>query len=172
MPGDRARIPDPDALIGRLRPARRSDAPALLALKRQAYGKYVPRIDAEPQPMVADYALMIEDHAIWLIDHPDGAGLLAGLVLRAEHDELVVWSVAVAPAAQRQGLGGRLLAFAEAEARRAGLRQLRLFTNEMFTENLALYRRLGYHETGREDYRGRVLVHLHKPLDEPLPKLG
>jgi hypothetical protein len=42
----------------------------------------------------------------------------------------------------------------------------------MFTENLALYRRLGYHETGREDYRGRVLVHLHKPLDEPLPKLG
>ena len=49
MPSDRALIPDPDALIGRLRPARWSDAPALLALKRQAYGKYVPRIDAEPQ---------------------------------------------------------------------------------------------------------------------------
>jgi hypothetical protein len=42
----------------------------------------------------------------------------------------------------------------------------------MFTENLAPYRRLGYHETGREDYRGRVLVYLRKPLDDRLPKLG
>ena len=84
-------------------------------------------------------AVMIEDHVIWLIDHPDGAGLVAALVLRAEDDALLVWSVAVAPAAQGQGLGGRLLAFAEAEARRAGLRHLRLFTNaDVHREHRAL----------------------------------
>ena len=130
------------ALIGRLRRARRSDAPALLALKRRAYGKCVARIGAAPQPMAADYAALIEDHANWLIDDPGGAGLLAALVLRAEEDALVLWSVAVAPAAQGQDLGRRLLAFAEAEVPRAGRRRLRLFSNERFTENLALYRRL------------------------------
>ena len=93
--------------------------------------------------MAADYAALIEDHANWLIDDPGGAGLLAALVLRAEEDALVLWSVAVAPAAQGQDLGRRLLAFAEAEVPRAGRRRLRLFTNERFTENLALYRRLG-----------------------------
>lgn len=49
----------------------------------------------------------------------------------------------MAPAAQGQGLGRRLLAFAEAEVPRAGRRRLRLFSNERFTENLALDRRLG-----------------------------
>ncbi len=77
---------------------------------------------------------------------------------------LLVWSVAVAPAAQGQGLGRALLAFAEAEARRRSCLTIRLFTNERFTEALALYRRLGYRETRREAYHGRTLVHLQKAL--------
>ncbi len=138
---------------------------ALTDLKRRAYAILAARIGAEPQPMVADYAAMLADHDVWLIDRPDGAGLLAALVLRQEPGCLLVWSVAVAPEAQGQGLGRALLAFAEAEAGRRGCSTIRLFTNERFTENLALYRRLGYRETGREAYRGRTLIHLQKLLD-------
>ena len=165
--GDRSdRLPaaDPGALIERLRRAGPGDVAALTDLKRRAYAKYVARIGAEPQPMVADYAAMLDDHDLWLIDRPDGPGLLAALVLRPEPASLLVWSIAVAPDAQGRGLGRALLAFAEAEAARQGCPAIRLFTNERFTENLALYRKLGYRETGRETYHGRTLVHLQKSL--------
>ena len=143
---------------------------ALTDLKRRAYAKHVARIGAEPQPMVANYAAMLDDHDVWLIDRPDGADLLAALVLRPEPACLLIWSVAVAPEAQGQGLGRALLAFAEAEARRRRSLAVRLFTNERFTENLALYRRLGYRETGRETYHGRALVHLRKSLGGGWPE--
>lgn len=162
--GDRLPVGDPDAQIARLRRADPGDVAALTDLKRRAYASYVARIGAEPQPMVADYAAMLDDHDVWLLDRPDGAGLLAALVLRPEPACLLVWSVAVAPAAQGQGLGRALLAFAEAEARRRSCLTIRLFTNERFTEALALYRRLGYRETRREAYHGRTLVHLQKAL--------
>jgi GNAT superfamily N-acetyltransferase len=151
--------------IGRLRRAGLGDVAALTELKRRAYAGYLARIGAEPQPMVADYDAMLADHDLWVLDRPEGAGLLAALVLRRKPGCLLVWSVAVAPEVRRRGLGRAPLGFAETEARRLGCRSVRLFTNQHFTENLALYRRLGYLETGREVYRGRTLVHLHKPLD-------
>ena len=113
---------------------------------------------------------MLDGHDVWLIDRPDGAGLLAALVLRPEPGCLLIWSVAVAPEAQGQGLGRALVAFAEAEARRRRCLAVRLFTNERFTENLTLYRRLGYRETGREAYHGRTLAHLQKSLDGIRPE--
>lgn len=162
---DRPAIGDPAALIKRLRRAGADDVAALTELKRRAYARHVARIGAEPQPMRADYAAMLADHHVWLIDGPEPGGPLAALVLRAEPGCLLIWSVAVAPGAQGQGLGRALLAFAEAEARRQGCGAIRLFTNERLVENLAFYRRLGYRETRREAYHGRTLVHLHKPLD-------
>jgi ribosomal protein S18 acetylase RimI-like enzyme len=44
------------------------------------------------------------------------------------------------------GLGGRLLAALEAEARKFGLGTLRLETNRSLVEAQALYRRAGYRE--------------------------
>ena len=71
------------------------------------------------------------------------------LVLRPAAGHLLVWSVAVDPAFQGKGVGRRLLAFAEEEARRRGLAEVRLFTNELMTENIDFYRRLGFEETER-----------------------
>lgn len=102
MPDSRCdQVEDPAASITRLRRAGLSDVAALTDLKRRAYAKYVARIGAEPQPMVADYALMLEGHDVWLLDRADGSGLLAALVLRQEPGCLLVWSVASPTTAAR-----------------------------------------------------------------------
>jgi ribosomal protein S18 acetylase RimI-like enzyme len=60
-------------------------------------------------------------------------------------------------------MGGRaLVAFAEAEARRRGYAQLRLYTHVLMTENLALYRRLGFEESGRITEKGYERVYMAK----------
>jgi hypothetical protein len=59
----------------------------------------------------------------------------------------------------------RLMAFAETRARELQRPELRLFTNARMEGNIALYRRLGYSETRREDLADRVLVHMSKAVD-------
>ena len=51
-----------------------------------------------------------------------------------------------APSARGQGVARRVLQMLEAEARRFGLKTLRLETNRTLTEAQALYRREGYRE--------------------------
>ncbi len=146
-----------------LRKAAPDDAPAVAALTDLAYAKYIPRIGRKPQPMTADYRQMAAEHPIWLL-FLDGqlAGLLA---LEVEPETLLIYRVAVRPDLQGQGLGHRLLRLAEDEARQAGLDKIRLYTNEHFLENIALYLRAGYIEVRREPYLGTHLVHMEKRLE-------
>ena len=145
-----------------LRRARTEDAPAVTALVRSAYGKYVARISREPKPMTADYHAAIVTHQLWVLEEADA--LVAVLELIPSADHMLIENVAVEPARQGRGIGRRLMAFAEAEARRQGLSEMRLYTNDHFTENLALYARLGYRETDREPLKGTALVHMAKRL--------
>jgi ribosomal protein S18 acetylase RimI-like enzyme len=46
--------------------------------------------------------------------------------------------------------GEKLMAFAEHEARRLELATITLYTNERMTENIEIYKRLGYIETERK----------------------
>ena len=75
-------------------------------------------------------------------------------------DHLFVDSVAVLPDCRGRGLRTLLLAFAEHEAARLGLRSVRLFTKQMMADNFSFYRHRGYCETGRCDDDGvpRVLL--------------
>jgi ribosomal protein S18 acetylase RimI-like enzyme len=57
-----------------------------------------------------------------------------------------------------------LLAFAEEEARRCGLPEIRLYTNEAMTENIAYYPRRGYTETHRARDEGFSRVFFRKAL--------
>jgi hypothetical protein len=53
------------------------------------------------------------------------------------------------------------------EARRAGHREIRLYTNDRTARNLALYRSCGFVESGRRAHPtrpGMTLVDLAKPL--------
>jgi len=140
-----------------------ADGPALNALARAAYAVYVPLIGREPQPMAADWRALLDRYEIWLAEEADGT-LAASLALEVLADHLLIWSVAVAPARQGEGLGQGLLRFAETRARDLAKEELRLYTNAKMARNIALYRGCGYAETRREILPDRVIVHMRKSL--------
>jgi len=114
--------------------------------------------------MTADHARMIADDLVWLLRRDgDPVGVLE---LVREPECLLIYSVAIRPGFQAQGLGRCLLDWAERQAADGGYRRLRLYTNALMTSNIALYRGLGYEETAREPYLGSTLVHMSKPLDD------
>ncbi len=93
-------------------------------------------------------------------------GEVVGLLVLAISDEgMFVDNVAVAPDAQGGGVGRALLERAEAEALGAGFAAIHLYTHELMSENLALYRRIGYHEYDRRRHGDATLVYMRKPLE-------
>ena len=115
--------------------------------------------------MLADYRALIAAGRVHLLASADA--VLGVLVSEPRPDHLFVDVVAVQPAAQRQGIGRRLMGFAEQEARRRGLAEVRLYTHEVMHGALALYRALDYEETGRrlEDGYARVYLRAFLPGD-------
>src|SRR5690349_8794181 len=126
-----------------IRPSRTEDVDAISRLVRDAYGHYVTRLGKPPGPMLDDYARRVADGQAWVLE---SGGTLTGLVVLEETGDgaLLLDNVAVAPGAQGKGFGRVLIAFAEAEAGRRGHGEVRLYTNVMMTENLALYGRLRF----------------------------
>jgi ribosomal protein S18 acetylase RimI-like enzyme len=84
--------------------------------------------------------------------------------MRPAEDHLFVDNVAVAPGQQGRGLGRELVAFAEEKAAEHGLPEVRLYTNEKMHENLDIYARLGFEETGRGLDGGYRRVFMRKRL--------
>ncbi|MGC8475373.1 MAG: GNAT family N-acetyltransferase [Acetobacteraceae bacterium] len=146
-----------------LRPARPEDAPAVTALVRAAYARWVPLLGREPAPMTADYPGLIAAGAVSLLE--DSGVLLGVLVLITEPDALMVENVAVAPAAQRRGLGAMLLDEADRVARAAGRDRMRLYTNAAMGANIAYYARRGFVETRRVTEHGLHRVYMERRLD-------
>jgi ribosomal protein S18 acetylase RimI-like enzyme len=137
-----------------------ADLPAIRAVVTAAYGRYLDRMDRPPAPMLADYAAEVESARLWVAGEP-----VTGLIELIEAGgSLHVANVAVHPSAQGTGLGRRLMEFAEEQARRHGLTRLDLYTNEVMTENQAIYARLGYRETARRAENGYRRVYMRKDL--------
>ena len=146
-----------------IRPADVADLARVQAIVDAAYSMYVARIGKPPGPMVDDYAAHVRNHAIWVAC--DNLGEIGGLiVLVPEEDHLLLDNIAVDPAWQGKGVGRLLLDFADAEARRRGYAELRLYTNAMMTENVALYARIGWTETGRAAQAGFDRVFFRKAV--------
>ncbi len=141
-----------------LRPAAPDDAAAVAALTDAAYGKFVPRIGRSPMPMTFDYARVIAEHPIWVIDGTNGPCAVLYLIPRDDH--LMIESIAVHPEVQGRGMGRRLMALAADEARRLGVPEIRLYTNVKMTENIAFYQRLGYQEVERRHKDGFDRVYM------------
>jgi ribosomal protein S18 acetylase RimI-like enzyme len=145
-----------------LHPVRPDEIAMLTCLQRAAYAPWIPVLGLEPLPYRADYAALLADHEAWFAR--DAAGTEIGaLILGFPADHLLIWSVAVSSAAGGRGVGRLLIAFAEAEAMRRHLGEVRLYTNALMARNIALYQRLGYGETHRETMPdGRNVVHMAK----------
>jgi GNAT superfamily N-acetyltransferase len=145
-----------------IRPARQSDRAAVEAVVRAAYSIYIERLGKPPGPMLDDYERRIAENAVHVLE-TDGA-IAAIIVLLPQPGALLLDNIAVSPAWQRRGLGGGLIAFAEAETLRLGFAELRLYTHAAMTENIALYSRLGFAETGRACQAGYHRVFMCKLL--------
>ncbi len=145
-----------------IRPAEAADAPAVAACVTAAYEMYVARIGKPPGPMLDDYAAVIANH--WVFVLSEAGAVIGALVLIRQADGLLLDNVAVHPDHQGRGFGRRLIGFAEAEARRRGYQALDLYTHELMTENIGMYRALGYQETGRRVEHGYPRVYMRKRL--------
>jgi ribosomal protein S18 acetylase RimI-like enzyme len=145
-----------------IRGATDADREAVEAIVAAAYAEYPPRLGVRPMPMDEDYAAVIARGDTW-VDQRDGT-VVGVLVLATEPDGLLIENVAVDPERQGEGVGRGLLARAEAEARARGLAQTRLYTHQKMSENIALYRRLGYVESRRGADSGFPRVYMHKDL--------
>lgn len=147
-----------------IRPARPADAAAVSALVHDAYAHYVARLGRRPAPMDDDYAARIACGQVWVAE---AEGVLVGvLVLVVAADHLLLDNIAVSPAAQGTGLGTRLLEFTEAQARAHDKSEVRLYTNEKMTENIAYYGRHGFRETRRATELGLRRVYFARSLSE------
>jgi GNAT superfamily N-acetyltransferase len=138
-----------------------SDLPQVENIVRTAYRGYIPRIGREPGPMLDDYASLIDQGQVHVLEDIDVVGVL---VLVPEPNTMLLDNIAIAPSAQGRGFGRLLLDFAEQEARRQGFGAIRLYTNALMTENLTLYLRHGYVETHRGQEKGFSRVYMAKQL--------
>ncbi len=143
------------------------DEAAIRDLTREAYAKWVPVIGREPVPMAADYAEALRHHRFDLVF--DGPKLVALIetILHADHH--LIENVAVAPGYQGKRLGRRLIAHVEAAAMAAGVREIKLYTNQKFSSNLSFYAKLGFAVEREDNFKGGIVVHFHKAVPSQNP---
>jgi N-acetylglutamate synthase-like GNAT family acetyltransferase len=143
-----------------IRQATAADLPSIQQVISAAYDKYLNRMDRPPAPLLRDYSPAIESGALWVTGTP-----VIGLIsLNQIEDVLLVENVAVHPAEQGTGVGRRLMEFAEDLARQRQIGRLALYTNEVMTENQAIYEHLGYRPTDRRLEGGYRRVYMEKVL--------
>ena len=133
----------------RIAPARVEDAGELLTLQRAAYVTEAQLYDDLRLPALVQTLaeLRAELAAGGGVVAREGPRLVGAVRLRFDGDVVHVGRLTVAPDRQGEGIGGRLLAAAEAAA---PARRAALFTGHRSEANLRLYRRCGYVEVRRE----------------------
>jgi len=144
------------------RAAAQGDASGAAACVRAAYEHYVARNGLVPMPMRQDYDEVMRDYQVTVVEH--GGEIVAVLALAVTGEGFLLDNIAIAPPHQGKGLGCALLQYAETEARRQGFDSIYLYAQEIMTENITLYRRIGYVEYARRVEFGLSRVYLRKRL--------
>lgn len=152
--------PPPDSIAIRL--AEPGEAIIVRNLVQRAYARWIPVVGRRPAPMDDDYGAHIMAGEVFCLTI-DGI-VTAVVVLIPRPDHLLLDNIAVEPSSAGQGLGRRLVQFAETEAVRRGKAELRLFTHERMLGNIDLYARLGFVETHRASVEGFGRVFMSKAI--------
>ena len=146
----------------KIRMATLEDLASVQSCTRAAYSKYTTAMNREPAPMSADFASQIGLGQVFVaLNNNAFAGYV---VFYPVHDHLHLENIAVTPVQSGKGIGKQLMQFVEQTARNRGLSAVELYTNEAMTENLQMYPRLGYIETGRKQQEGFHRVFFRKFL--------
>ncbi len=136
----------------KIRAATPDDATGIQRCMHAAYSVYLPRMgDFNLPPLEADYAAEIEDFPVWVAEA--NGSIVGGLIMSFDENHATLVNVAVSPDFQGHGLGRGLLDFAEAEAKQRGFSRLQLATHTLLTENLAIYKHLGWELIDKNDFR-------------------
>jgi GNAT superfamily N-acetyltransferase len=149
-------------MMQNIRLAYPQDLPAVEAIVRAAYSRYIPLVGQKPGPMLDDYSALIAEWRVHvLVAENEVAGIL---VLLPDDGAMLLDNVAVHPDRHGRGYGRALIAFAERVARERGFKAIRLYTNEAMIENVDLYARLGFVETHRGEEKGFRRIYMTKAL--------
>ncbi|EHK26066.1 uncharacterized protein TRIVIDRAFT_35351 [Trichoderma virens Gv29-8] len=152
-----------------IRRAKTEDVPSIQAMVNASYSKYIERIGKPPAPMVADYNELLNTSDIYILETTSDdkiVKIVGSIILRidGEADAVKVNNLVVEPAAQGRGYGRVLMDFAEDVAKEKGIGSMALFTNVKMYENIGLYAKFGYVETGRKSEDGYERVYFRKEL--------
>lgn len=141
-----------------------ADRPAVEALQNAAYARNRRLLGVEPLPLQVDYAEIFATMEVWLAEERDR--LRGALILHPRPDDMLIWSIAAAPDAQRQGIGHIMLDAAEVRARQLGRKTMRLYTGAVLEGLIRWYHRHGYEIERHEQLPDRHITHMIKPLDQ------
>ena len=149
-----------------IRLAEETDVAAVAFLTDAAYASSAPA-QSGPGPLVLEtYGLRIERGQVWLLRQR--CELVGVMVLELHPAYALIYSLAIAPAHQGKGHGGRMLRWADERARGAGLDEVRLYTSGSPDRPQTLYAAYGYREVCRRPnpYKpGWTVVDMVKRLD-------
>jgi GNAT superfamily N-acetyltransferase len=135
-----------------IRSATAEDSEGLGKCMASAYAPYQQRMNGKRlPPMDVDYAAEIENYPVWIVG--SGEHVIGGLIMDFENGKALIANIAIHPDSQGQGIGGKLMKYAEAKAKEKNFAELHLATHVLLDENISLYRHLGWQETGRDGYR-------------------
>lgn len=146
-----------------LRMATAADSDAVRSCVIAAYSQYVELMDQTPAPMLDDYETLIDDGVV-RVAIIDGQ-LKGAIVLWPRDGYMYIDNIAVLPDAQGTGVGGALLDLADDECRDASMSELRLYTNEVMSQNVSYYPRRGYVETHRAIDDGYRRIYFSRKLE-------
>ena len=98
----------------------------------------------------------------FIAEEPVGA-----MFIETKGDALFLSRVSVVPEKRGSGITAKMVGLAEAEARRQGIGALTLRVRELLGQNIALFERLGFRQTGRHAHESQpdtVMIDMRKAV--------
>ncbi len=146
-----------------LRPAGLGDVTAITNLAREAFAIYTERIGKPPEPMVVNYAEIINRGGVMVAVL--GTEIAGYVEMYVRDDHVFIDKVAISPGFQKQGIAHVIYGLIAITARAYGLSRLRLYTNAAMRENIELYEQAaGFTITARRVEHGFERVYMDRVL--------